>query len=478
MSSDSDQSDSNVESLDSSSHEEVLEDLRATLDGYEATANYACGGQIAILAGPPVHEYGSDKSAITTHAVTVRFDTSDNRQSKIQFPVLSEDDAQELLKACAPATFGLNGEDVLDETYRKAGKLDRSQFCVDWHPTDCGIVDAIKQALLPEIRKPDLKGCNTSEEHWGVVAELYKLNIYSGPHGKFRKHVDTPRGLTQFGSLVVCLPMSHSGGELRVCHRGHEMFFDWSGKDTSSIKWAAFYSDCEHEVLRVNTGHRVTLTYNLYVSEQVGGLLQRFPTADPSLYPLYAKVKNLLKDESFESGGATMAFFCAHQYAHTRSQSIELLPFALKGIDVAVFSVFKALGLMPSIRPILDNDNFRDHDKECLGCHDHVGKVESVFSKRLEYEYVSRVGDDLEEIQMANSEMEEGGCMESYVERAWPLETWNGIIWLNSPSRNGNEIAMVGMVHGNQAELVWHYSHAAIMIDIPAANKRRIVDSV
>jgi hypothetical protein len=35
--------------------------------------------------------------------------------------------------------------------------------------------------------------------------------IYSGPGGKFKAHVDTPRGATQFGSLVVCLPHSFTG---------------------------------------------------------------------------------------------------------------------------------------------------------------------------------------------------------------------------------------------------------------------------
>jgi hypothetical protein len=36
-----------------------------------------------------------------------------------------------------------------------------------------------------------------------------------------------------------------------------------------SIQWAAFYSDCEHEVKEVKTGHRITLAYRLYVHERV-----------------------------------------------------------------------------------------------------------------------------------------------------------------------------------------------------------------
>lgn len=79
-----------------------------------------------------------------------------------------------LVAACAPATFGLGGEDVLDETYRKAGKLDRSQFAIDFHPHDYGIVDAISQILLPDFRSPGMEGRG---EHRGVFAELYKLNV-------------------------------------------------------------------------------------------------------------------------------------------------------------------------------------------------------------------------------------------------------------------------------------------------------------
>jgi len=67
----------------------------------------------------------------------------------------------------------------------------------------------------------------------GVRAELYKLNVgdldhldlgtvvnsrqvYSGPSGKFDAHVDTPSGADKFGSLVVCLPCSHTGRLLRI----------------------------------------------------------------------------------------------------------------------------------------------------------------------------------------------------------------------------------------------------------------------
>jgi hypothetical protein len=83
---------------------------------------------------------------------------------------------EELLKMCDPATFGLGGKDVLDEQYRKAGKLDKTQFSTGFHPHDYGIVDTIKQTLLPNALSHVMEG---RVAHRGVMAELYKLNVRS-----------------------------------------------------------------------------------------------------------------------------------------------------------------------------------------------------------------------------------------------------------------------------------------------------------
>ena len=61
-----------------------------------------------------------------------------------------------------------------------------------------------------------------------IRAELYKMNVYSGPTGCFKAHVDTPRGGNMFGSLVVCLPSQFTGGSLVTSHKGQEVTYDWS----------------------------------------------------------------------------------------------------------------------------------------------------------------------------------------------------------------------------------------------------------
>jgi hypothetical protein len=77
---------------------------------------------------------------------------------------------EQLSKACEPASFGMNQENVLDETYRKAGMMDSERFSptLDLHQTD----------LMKVIRGYLLEGTDSTES---IKVELYKLNVY-GTH--------------------------------------------------------------------------------------------------------------------------------------------------------------------------------------------------------------------------------------------------------------------------------------------------------
>ena len=104
-----------------------------------------------------------------------------------------------------------------------------------------------------------------------IRAELYKLNLYTGPGGHFKSHVNAPRSGDMFGSLVVCLPTQFSGGALVARHGNQEVVFDWSSSSDDPLNvvhWAAYFSDVEHEILPVTSGHCLTLTYNLYAEQE------------------------------------------------------------------------------------------------------------------------------------------------------------------------------------------------------------------
>jgi hypothetical protein len=74
---------------------------------------------------------------------------------------------EQLVKACEPAPFGLNDKDVLDETYRKAGKMDSELFSTPLVPEHTDLIKVLRGHLLEgpdSIRK--------------LKIEPYKLNVY------------------------------------------------------------------------------------------------------------------------------------------------------------------------------------------------------------------------------------------------------------------------------------------------------------
>lgn len=99
------------------------------------------------------------------------------------------------------------------------------------------------------------------------VLRLQKLNVY-GEGGFFARHVDTPHGTDAVGTAVVALPSRFSGGTL-VVHRGsslqrHDLAPCYAAAAPRPVlAWAALYGDCPHEVERVTSGHRVTLTFDM-----------------------------------------------------------------------------------------------------------------------------------------------------------------------------------------------------------------------
>ncbi|KAL9101858.1 MAG: hypothetical protein Q9163_002925 [Psora crenata] len=319
---------------------------------------FACGGTVPIRKDQTL-----ERSSNTIAPVTIRWSLLPSQGRLVQFPVASQlpqdnyDTFQQLLLDCQPATFGRGGEDILDESYRQATKLDASRFCTDFNPYECGIIDSIAQVLLPEYAIPPRNDGQTGQigqEHLGISGELYKLNIYSGPGGKFRPHVDTPRDATQFASLVVCLPSPHDGGALVIRHSDRELRFDWSHTDSSAVMWAAFYSDCEHEVEEVQSGHRVTLTYNLYITERAGWRLhQPSPRVEPSQTIIYGMLADLVQQPGFLPNGGVLGLFCRHRYAHNNDSARDRLPRYLKGVDGLYYAAGHALGLRVKVAPIM-----------------------------------------------------------------------------------------------------------------------------
>ena len=109
--------------------------------------------------------------------------------------------------------------------------------------------------LLLEIKK------DLGIKNGKIEAQFYKFLIYD-VGAFFVSHRDTVKAPGMFGTLSITLPSVYSGGQLKVRHKDKEIT-QRGGSRLNQIEYAAFYANCEHEVLPVHSGNRICLIYNL-----------------------------------------------------------------------------------------------------------------------------------------------------------------------------------------------------------------------
>jgi len=140
----------------------------------EPSKSPSSGGEVPQGDAPPSPQPDEQRKS---NPITIRWDTdlaADDQAThcaKLTLPLDpgAEADLDRLVRNSQPATFGLGGQDVYDESYRKALKMDTTAFCTTFDPYSLGIIDAIAQVLLPSVID--------SNTHRAVHAELYKLNV-------------------------------------------------------------------------------------------------------------------------------------------------------------------------------------------------------------------------------------------------------------------------------------------------------------
>jgi hypothetical protein len=168
-----------------------------------------------------------------------------------------------------------------------------------------------------------------------------------------------------FGSLVVVLPTPHEGGALSLRHHGHEWIFDsaqaLAAVNRPTIGYVAFFGDVEHEVAPVTSGHRITLTYNLYfdvdggpVSENDAVSEHLIPPQPPNQEGFREAFKALLGNPEFMADGGTLGFGLRHVYPI--KENLNHVHNVLKGSDAVVYQSMRALGFEPVLYMYYDGD--------------------------------------------------------------------------------------------------------------------------
>lgn len=81
--------------------------------------------------------------------------------------------------------------------------------------------------------------------------------------------ISTPKSSDHVGTITFCLPSRFTGGELVIRHAGETLSCNRATEVITEqgpkVAWAFLFSDCEHEVLPVLSGSRITIAFDVYV---------------------------------------------------------------------------------------------------------------------------------------------------------------------------------------------------------------------
>lgn len=159
---------------------------------------------------------------------------------------------REIIKVSHKAPFGKGSKTITDTNVRRAWELNADQLSFrndDWKAFLETLINKVKDGLGIED-KP-------------VAASLYKLLIYE-EGDFFLPHKDSEKEPGMFGTLIIGLPSTHTGGELMIRFDGKEKIVDFSSPASNyKMPYAAFFADCDHEIKPITSGYRACLVYNL-----------------------------------------------------------------------------------------------------------------------------------------------------------------------------------------------------------------------
>jgi len=159
----------------------LLEQLRSAVSMESPTASYCCGGTIQISTSDKAFRSSTSiaKPAEAPQLV-LRWDPpGEDCSRKIKLPPSIETDENdfpqgatcrsldELIRAFSPSSLKRNHEGT-PRYHQGSVKLNTGQFCINFHPHDYGILDAIAQVLLPRYIIDELED---RQNHQGTVCE-------------------------------------------------------------------------------------------------------------------------------------------------------------------------------------------------------------------------------------------------------------------------------------------------------------------
>ncbi|KAK9777645.1 hypothetical protein SCAR479_05693 [Seiridium cardinale] len=162
---------------------------------------------------------------------------------------LTARDAEALKAACSQAPFGRGDETLVDESVRRTWELNHDQF---------RLTNPAWPTYLRQISRD-------AADRLGMISvrvEPYKLLLYE-EGSFFKRHKDSEKVAGMIGTLVICLPSKHEGGDVHLSLGDKSHKFSTSTTSAFDLTTLAWYSDVTHEITKLTSGYRLVLSNNI-----------------------------------------------------------------------------------------------------------------------------------------------------------------------------------------------------------------------
>ena len=282
-----------------------------------------------------------------------------------------------------------------------------------------------------------------------------------------------------FGSLVIVYPAPHQGGEFVLRHKDREWTVDANtlnySQPSPSVTYIAFYRDIEHEVLKVSSGCRVTLTYNLYLVDPTPSA--QVPSVVPNLRDisnLQSTLHELLSSPEFLPDGGTLGFALAHLYPITFRTKLQGMVKYLKGEDAHVYRACRDLQLHPSLCMVYDGGEVIYDFKNSRIYTKPRGIMLKEIVEQPDYNYMN---DSYREtlikkyggtpINLDNNTL----ARKSMWVKNYTVKRWEQITWLTFVGKR-NRLKDVAMAYGNEVNVDHVCCSPCLIIPIAPASDR------
>eukprot|EP01083_Nonionella_stella_P019144 53222_1 len=186
---------------------------------------------------------------------------------QIHYP-LSTTTIDQIKQISQTSSFGRGTETVKDPNIRLCSELTPKQFSFsfadDTNHTTKSVISSQDNPHLELIRK------SLAPHIEYIICKPYKLLLYE-KHSFFKAHVDTPLTANHFGTLIVSLPTqnTYEGGDFLLTFNDEQIKWNPNSSHGNQSEFIAFYSDVQHEIKPVISGHRVVITFNILIPDEI-----------------------------------------------------------------------------------------------------------------------------------------------------------------------------------------------------------------